>query len=103
MTSPAPFVEQAAQEQRLDRRRELGDVVDAGQASDLARVEPDVAKPQPRQPRVDRPARRERPPLVVDEQDRERSVRMVRQERIGEHLRERQVVAGYDCARIQHG
>ncbi len=96
-------VEQAPEQQRLDRGRQLRDVVDAGQAADLGRVETDVAQPEPDDPVVDGRARRKPSPLVIDKQDREPAVRMVRQKRIGEHLRERKVVTRYDCARVQHG
>ena len=96
-------VEQVAEKQRLDRRRELGDVVDAGQPPDLERVESEVTEPQPRDPVVDERPRIKVTPLVVNEQDREPAVAMVRQKGIGEHRREREVVTRYDGARIQHG
>ena len=67
-------VEQAAKQQRLDRGRELGDVVDARQSPNLGRVEAEVAEPQPADRRRDR-AGRKPPPLVIDEQDCEPPVR----------------------------
>ena len=100
---PLPAVEQVPEKDGLDRRCQLGDVVDAGQTPDLERLEPEVAESQPRDAVIDAAARTKVRPLVVNEQDREPSVGMVRQKRIGEHLRERQVVARDDGARIQHG
>ena len=41
-------VEEPAEQQRLDRRGELGDVVDAGQSPNLDRIETDVRETQPR-------------------------------------------------------
>ncbi len=95
-------IEQEAKQQRLDRGRELGDVVDARQSPNLNRVQAEVGEPQPADRRRDR-AGRKTAALIIDEQDCEPPARVVRQKRIGEHLRERKVVTRYDCARVQHG
>ena len=96
----APFVEQLSQKQRLDCRRQLGDVVDARQGAGSPRGR-DRCRSAGGNRSADLPDRPCRFSSSIKE-NHERSIRMVRKERVGEHTGIREVVARDDGADVQH-
>ena len=95
---PSP-AEEPAEQRRLDGRRQLGHVVDAGQAPDLTLGQAYLSKPQALELFG---GSIELPIFVVDHQDEELAVRVVGQERRREHPRVREVVSGDDRAAGDH-
>ena len=98
------FVEQSAQQERLDRRRQLGDVIDGGEPANLRAVQTEIAQMKVSNPAVCMDTAAGGVDIdAISNEDSQRSVGMMREQRIGEDSGERQVIASDDGARIQHG